>query len=372
MNISDCIVIGGGVVGAAIAYGLGRRGLTVAMIDQGDDAFRASRANFGLVWIQSKGLGRPEYAAWSRQSSELWTDFAAELADETGVDCAYHRPGGITLALNDVELDQHVQSLRQIRRESGNQPLEFDVLERHQLDEMLPGLGPNVVGGTYCPHDGEANSLYLLRALHAAIAKQGGTYQPNLTVTAIEAITGGGYTVRCDSGERFEAAKVVIAAGLGNRALGAMVGMDVPVRPVQGQILVTERADPVLDLPTLSVKQTREGTFMLGFSTAEIDFDTETQPDVARDIAWRNSQFFPFLSQLRLVRTWVGLRVMTPDGFPIYEQSTRHPGVFVATGHSGVTTAAVHALVLAGWFADGALPAHMRALSTERFHVQTA
>ena len=63
---SDFIVIGGGLVGAAVSYGLRRTGASAIMLDEGDTAFRASRGNFGLVWVQSKGDGMHEYAAWSK------------------------------------------------------------------------------------------------------------------------------------------------------------------------------------------------------------------------------------------------------------------------------------------------------------------
>jgi glycine/D-amino acid oxidase-like deaminating enzyme len=366
---SDAIVVGGGVAGAAVAWGLVRRGLAVTVIDQGDDAFRASRANFGLVWVQGKGLGRPEYTHWTRQSSELWAEFAAELADLTGIDCAHERPGGVTVALSEAELEEHSQNLEQVRLGLGNQPYEFEVMDRDRLGKLLPGLGPKVVGGVYCPYDGAANSLLLLRALHAGLKAKGGRYVSGQTVTGIEPLAGGGYAVTGEAGTRFEAGKVVIAAGLGNTALGALVGLDVPVRPVHGQVIVTERAEPLLETLTLSVRQNAEGTFMMGYSAAEIGFDTRTEPETTRDIAWRNSQIFPFLAKLRIVRTWAGLRVMTPDGFPIYEESDSHRGVFVATGHSGVTTAAAHSHLLAGYIAEGALPEELRALSTERFHV---
>ncbi len=70
MREFDAIVIGGGLVGAAIAYGLVRAGLKPALIDEGDVAFRASRGNFGLVWVQSKGLGAPHYQRWTRASAD--------------------------------------------------------------------------------------------------------------------------------------------------------------------------------------------------------------------------------------------------------------------------------------------------------------
>ncbi len=364
------IVIGGGVVGAAISFGLARLGHAVTMIDGADDAFRASRANFGLVWVQSKGLGKPDYAAWSRRSAALYEDFRAELEEESGVDCAYHRPGGVTLALDDDELAEHVAQLEQIRDEAPEGAFDFDVVDRARLDNMVPGLGPEVVAGTYTSHDGETNSLFLLHALHGAHQKRGGRYVAGNDVTDIDVAPGGGYVVRTEDGAEHFADRVVIAAGLGNRDLAAKVGLDAPVRPVQGQVIVTERADPLLAMPTLNVKQTREGTFMLGASQAEVEFDIATDAAVLKRIAARNIRAFPFLANLRVVRSWAGLRVMTPDGFPIYDQSPTHPGIFIATGHSGVTTAAVHAYVLADYFSKGEIGAELAGLSAARFDVQ--
>ena len=82
---------------------------------------------------------------------------------------------------------------------------------------------------------------------------------------------------------------------------------------------------------------------------------------------------FPRLAPLNVVRTWAALRVMTQDGFPIYDQSSECPGAFVATCHSGVTLAAIHALTLAPLIAKGEWPAEtFEAFSSRRFHVQKA
>src|SRR5690349_20000087 len=82
----DAAVIGGGLVGAAIAWGLSRQGQRVAVLDEGDIALRASRGNFALVWVQNKGLGMPAYGAWTLGSSNAWTGFAATLREQTGID----------------------------------------------------------------------------------------------------------------------------------------------------------------------------------------------------------------------------------------------------------------------------------------------
>src|SRR5437868_14031481 len=81
----DVAVVGGGLVGAATAWGLAREGLKVALFDEGDRAVRASGGNFALVWVQSKGLGLAAYAGWTIRSSTAWTGFADRLKQENGL-----------------------------------------------------------------------------------------------------------------------------------------------------------------------------------------------------------------------------------------------------------------------------------------------
>ena len=98
-------VIGGGLVGAAIAYGLSRLKKNVALFDEGDVAYRAARGNFGLIWVQGKGLGSPHYSNWTRASARLWPQFAAMLRDETVIDVALDQPGGFHVCLSEHELE---------------------------------------------------------------------------------------------------------------------------------------------------------------------------------------------------------------------------------------------------------------------------
>jgi len=159
---------------------------------------------------------------------------------------------------------------------------------------------------------------------------------------------------------------------LGNKRLGQMVGLNVPVTPVRGQIIVTERINPVLHMPTLMIRQTSEGTIMIGESREEAGFDDATTPEVIRTLSDRAVKTFPFLRNLRVVRTWGALRVMAPDGLPIYEQSKQFPGAFVCTCHSGVTLAASHALYFSQYVADGQLPKFLDRFNTSRFDVLAA
>src|SRR5260370_20698106 len=100
MRRFDAIVIGGGLVGSAVAYGLVRAGLDCALIDEGDVAYRASRGNFGLVWVQSKGLGAPHYQRWTRLSSEEWPGLAAELGEHTRIHICHERQDAVLLSLH--------------------------------------------------------------------------------------------------------------------------------------------------------------------------------------------------------------------------------------------------------------------------------
>lgn len=363
----DIAVIGGGLVGSAIAWGLAVSGQRVALLDEGDLAFRASRGNFALVWVQSKGLGMPPYARWTRASSDAWAGFAQELREETGIDVVHQRPGGFSLALSEVELERRDTMLKRLHNQSD---LPYEIMDRTRLQKMLPAIGPEVVGGAYCPLDGHANSPRLLRALHTALKLRGVTYLPEHGVDAIEH-RGGVFVLH--SGTRItEAPRVVLTAGNGNRRLGEMVGLDVPVRPQRGQIVVTEKAAPFLNYPVVTIRQTDEGGVMMGDSLEEAGFDDRVGLGVVGTIAERAVRMFPLLGSLNVVRTWAALRVMTPDGFPIYEESQSHPGAFVATCHSGVTLAAAHAKLLAPLIAGGGLTDDFTAFSTKRFHVPPA
>ncbi len=105
MNSADVIVVGGGIFGSAIAYGLRRRGLETLILDGHDDVLRAARGNFGLVWVQSKGMGMQRYTDWSRESARLYAGFAEDLNDSAGISISHQNKGGMQMLLGDAELE---------------------------------------------------------------------------------------------------------------------------------------------------------------------------------------------------------------------------------------------------------------------------
>jgi hydrogen cyanide synthase HcnC len=366
----DAIVIGGGLVGSAIAYGLVRARLRVALLDEGDVAFRASRGNFGLVWVQSKGDGAPHYQRWTRLSADEWLALAAELEAKTGIAVGHRRPGGMHLCLGEAEIEARHAMMERIRVQSGNLGFDYRILDRRELTNMLPGLGPAVSGASWTPYDGDANSLNLLHALHKGFAEAGGRYLPNSTVTEARAAPGD-FRIPFAGGE-ISAPKVVLAAGLGNADLARHFGLSAPVKPLKGQILVTERAPQVLPMPIATIRQTLEGSIMLGDSQEDVGFDISQKPAVMQTIARRAVLSFPWLRDLQIVRAWAALRVMSPDGLPIYEQSERFPGAFTANCHSGVTLAGAHVNLFAPMVAAGEIEPTLELFSAKRFDVSAA
>ncbi len=370
MKDYDVAIIGGGLLGSAFAWGLADRGLQTVVFDEGDNAIRTARGNFGLVWVQGKGLGMPEYARWSLNASLDWVGFAERLKQETGVDTRYHRCGGFVICLDDDEFKTNLEMLQALRLESGEQGYEYEVVNHAELKKRIPLIG-NVAGATYCPHDGHCDPLRLLRALHAGYLGKGGEYRPRSRITSIRGSDGGGFELSTAGGEVVAVAeKLIVAAGHGSRELGSQVGLDVPIFPDQGQVLVTEKVNPVLKYPTNYVRQTDDGSFLLGPSSRDVGFDLSTEPGTLRDISQRCVKAFPALKSLRVQRVWAALRVMTPDGFPVYQQSDTHPGAFSFACHSGVTLAASHALQVPQWIEDGSIPQQFRVFHPQRFHVQ--
>lgn len=370
MQNTDVIVIGGGMFGSAVAYGLAQIGARTIMLDESDNAYRAARGNFGLVWFQGKGKGMPRYAQWTLESIRLWPDFASELASETGIDVGYHKPGGLTLATTEKALEARREHIGLLRAQAGGKGYDCEFLDRKQTQDLFPAieLGPKVIGASFSPHDGHVNPLRLLRAMHAGFSKFGGRYLADHKALSI-ARTGSDFRVHTDRGG-FSAAKVVIAAGHGVTRLAEMVGIKVPLRPQRGQLLVTERTRPVLPVPMSGIRQSDEGTIMLGVSKEDVGFDDSTTLEQTRRIASSAIERFPSLRHLRLVRTWGALRILTPDSYPVYAESKTTKGAYALACHSAVTLAAVNARAIAHWIGGRAIPEGLDAFRPERFDAQ--
>lgn len=350
---ADFTVIGGGIVGLSIAYGLLKRGRKVRVLDEGDLAFRASRGNFGLVWVQGKGLDKPEYAIWTRRSAAIYQSFVDGLqadskrADYTGLNPMLVQDGGYRIYLTEQALQTAAEKYCQLRVDlNGDYP--FEVLQHDQLKAEEANIGPTVAGALYCPEDGHINPLRLLQCLVSAVRALGGDIVGRCEVDRVTHSVSG-FQVSSTGGARFESAKLVLSAGLGAMALGSKLGFKAPVRPQQGQIMITERIPRLLHRPSADIRQVNEGSVQIGASKRELGLNQKEDLQTIAALARQAVQIFPKLERARLVRSWAALRIMTPDGYPIYQESAEMPGAFFVTCHSGITLAAAHALCLPDW-----------------------
>ena len=164
---SDAVVIGGGVIGVSLAYGLAKQNADVILLDKEDFQLTASRGNFGLVWVQGKGRGMPRYAEWSIEAADKWPAFAEKLKSETGIDLQYQKTGGLEICLGEEEYQERIRFIEEMRRESRNGIYDCEMLSSKDLQQMLPKIkiGEEVSGASYCSHDGFVNPLNLLKAL---------------------------------------------------------------------------------------------------------------------------------------------------------------------------------------------------------------
>jgi glycine/D-amino acid oxidase-like deaminating enzyme len=360
-------VIGGGLVGAAIAYGAVRAGMYVRVLDQGDTAFRASRGNFGLVWVQSKGGKLPRYARWSRDAVKLWPALQKELLELTGVDAGLRQPGGFWLGFSDADMKARFDLLDGLNRTVGGIP--FQIMDPSELRQYLPGIGPSVVGGSFCPLDGDANPLTLLNGLHAGLRHKGAEVITGVDVAQIRYDANNGLFESIDrKGQSWKSERLILAAGLDNARLAPQVGLHAPVTSIRGQVLITERLKPFLNYPTNKARQTCEGSVQIGSTSEDVGLNDGTTTEKIEWLARRAVATFPALARARLVRAWGALRPLTPDGFPIYQASTSCPGAFVATCHSGVTLAAAHCFVVGPWTCGlTEAPSEFDAFKSDRF-----
>lgn len=361
---SDYAIIGGGVVGLSVAWGLLKRGFTVTVIDGDDGSFRASRGNFGLVWVQSKGMNQPRYAHWSQQSAAAWREFSEELSASTGHDLGLEQNGGYDLHFSEETLEATVAKYERLKAELGGD-YPYEVLGHNALRREEPEIGPKVVGAILHHQDGHANPLKLLKALADDVRRMGGTVLNGRQVVDVR--KNGSFRIACDDGTIVEAGKTVLSAGLGAARLGALMGFKAPVRPQRGQVLITEKMPKFINRPSLIARQVDEGGIQIGATNEEVGFDDSVTTQGMAGLAAEAIAAYPILARARLVRSWAALRVLSPDGLPIYQESSRMPGAYLVTCHSGITLAAAHARFLPDWLEGTEQSPDLEVFSEDRF-----
>ncbi|WP_137113994.1 FAD-dependent oxidoreductase [Mesorhizobium sp. GR13] len=368
---SEVAIIGGGVVGLSVAFGLLQAGRRVTVLDGADGDFRASQGNFGLVWLQGKGADFAPYAEWTGDAVAAWPRFAEMVEQISGINLALAQSGGFEFFTNVPELEDFKAALERQQTHLGNR-FSYEIVSGDDLRRSFPGIGPGVAGASFCARDGHVNPLRLLRALRGAVSALGGRLITDARVNEIKAAKGGGFDLSLQGGKSHSAERVVLCAGLGITSLAAQLGFVTRVRPQRGELLITEKLADRLPFLSSTIRQVDEGGVQIGGTKAEAGLDDSETLGVMAELARHAVTVFPALADVRVVRAWGALRVLSPDGFPVYARSPRHPGAFLVTCHSGVTLAPLHATTLANWIDDTSNAPDLEAFDENRFTLSDA
>ncbi|MFD7997982.1 NAD(P)/FAD-dependent oxidoreductase [Streptomyces mirabilis] len=337
----DVVVVGAGMVGAACALYAARAGLDVALVDRGPVTGGTTGAGEGNLLVSDKEPG-PELDL-ALLSGRLWAD----LAEELGEAFEYEAKGGVVVAATPEGLTA-LETFAAGQRAAGVEAVPVGADQLHALE---PHLAPGLAGAVHYPQDTQV--MPALAAAHLVRAS-GARLLTGRTVTEVlRAADGAVRGVRTDRGD-LHAPVVVNAAGTWGAEVAALAGVFLPVLPRRGFVLVTEplprrvrhkvyAADYVADVASDSaalgtspvVEGTAAGPILVGASRERVGFDRSFSLPAVRALAAGATRLFPFLADVRALRTYLGFRPYMPDHLPAIGPDPRVPGLFHACGHEG-------------------------------------
>jgi len=330
---ADVVIIGGGVMGCAIAYNLAREGLKPVVIEKSDIGGEASGANGGGVRQSARNLKEMPLAIESIQ-------IYGQLHEELGMDVEYVRKGNLRLCTSEEELDTMRTSVE--NQKAAN--LELEMLDRKQVLDINPHIGEKVLGASYCPTDGHVNPFLVTYAFFQKAKSLGARIFTHEEVRDIRLQKNKVSAVITDR-QIFETDLVVNAAGVAGRNVANMVGLDLPMRPVFSEAMITEPYPPLFQQMIGHAKglfygrQTVHGSFFWGgFVGTEQFIHREGKPlfhFIGPAISSMVIDFFPILKDVNVIRTWSGLIAQMSDAIPVLGFTEEVPGFVFATGFSG-------------------------------------
>jgi glycine oxidase len=339
---ADVVIVGGGVIGCALARELALRGAAVTVIEKAEPGAEASGAAAGLLAPQAEGLARGPFFELALESRRLYPEWTASLAEESGMEVGYRKTGILRCVLPGSMAERDAFAWQ---RRAG---LAVEEKDAGEIAALTGGsVSEEIREAVFFPDEGVVDNRRLTRSLWVAAERRGVEFLLGRTVRRF-LVSGG----RCAGVETDEGP---VAAAQAVNAAGAWAGFDpdfpVPVEPVHGQIVEVEPAAPAL----ATVVESRDvyvvprgGSWLLGSTAERIGFEKRvTAGAVARLIA-AAARLLPALEDASFLRAWSGLRPGTPDGLPVLGRGPL-PGLYLATGHfrNGILLAPVTALAIA-------------------------
>ena len=379
------VVIGGGVVGASTLYHLAKKGWSdVVLVERRE-------LTSGSTWHAAGLLPLFNMSYSVGQIHKYSVAFYKTLEEETGQDVGFRVVGNIRLATHRNRMDEYRQYAG-VARTIG---VEVKFLTPAEVKELWPLCDPEgLVGAIVHPEDGYIQPADLTQALAAGARSRGAEIYRNTTVTAIEAQPGGEWRVRTERGDIL-CEHVVSASGNFARRTGAMVGLDVPVIPVQHQYIVTEphpdiEARHARGLPEMGVLRESDGSWYMreergglvlgpyevGAPACYVDGPAEDceyelfPEDLERLEPHIESAIrrVPAFGEVGVKQVYNGAICYTPDGSPIIGPAWGLRNFWLNEGHSfGITAAGGAGFQLAEWMVEGEPTIDMLGVDPRRF-----
>jgi glycine/D-amino acid oxidase-like deaminating enzyme len=374
----DVIVIGGGIVGAATAYELACRGASVTLLEAERLAFGATGRNLGYVWVHTRKTG-PELDLVMDARRRL-----PNLADELGSDFGLRLNGGLIFYTDE----RQAVVVREFVERRASEGVDVQLLDGDDVRRLVPLLPPTVLGASYCPLDAQVESPRYVQAFARAAERRGATVLQGTAARGFVVDEGRIRGVETDVG-RLTSGTVVLAAGAWSPSLAAMLGQDLPIRPMRLQVLQTEPMPPRLehvvygpvaikqysifrgmpsfreadfrhpaeqpDGPALleSICQQADGRYLLGLAMDYPGFDWRPDIDGIALISRVLLEDIPAIRGARFAKAWAGILPFTADNLPLIGPVPGLDGLIVGAGHvfgngAGPTTGRLIASMVCG------------------------
>lgn len=370
---ADAVIIGGGVIGLAVARALGLRGLRrVALIERAQLGMEASHAAAGMLAPQVEADQADAFLELACKSRDLYPSFARALCEETGIDIELERTGTLLVSFNERD-EKEAVGRYQWQSRAG---LSIERLTAEEARELEPCISTEARGALRFPRDWQVENRRLVAALASANARLGVRLLTGTNAESLRIERGRVAGVETSRGQ-LSAPAVILAGGAWSSLIATTDKRVPPVRiePVRGQILCFE-ANPrparhVIYSPRGYIVPRLDGRLLAGSTTEHAGFDKRVTGDGLQAIMAQALEIAPAIGGLPLVETWAGLRPRAEDDWPVLGMSAEVGGLFYATGHyrNGILLAPITGELLAEQVTGGGAEALLSAFSPDRFQL---
>ena len=326
------VVVGGGVIGLSIAYYLAQRSVSVTVLDQSQPGQEASWAGAGMLPPGNLELARTPAARLRGFSHKYWQTLSRELLELTGIDNGYRVSGGVELGFDGEQ--------RRIQAELADWVAEGVPVEPLTPEELLlqePALSPEIGCGYRLPSFAQVRNPRHVKALILACKLRDVRMISGAAVTGFETSNDGRITAARTLQERHPAGAFVIAGGAWAGGLTRQLGVELPVRPVRGQIVLLSTLplpfQHILNHGTRYLVPRADGRILVGATEEEVGFEKRNTVTGVSGLMQFAEQIVPALGHANLEQTWSGLRPGSPTGNPFLSRLPQYKNGYVAAGH---------------------------------------